>query len=104
MAQAILARRDGDTFQARQFWRKACLLLDPEGSVIRVGFENGPKGFDDIWVEYASGRGFQDQHGVPLRASISSASGMSLPTAMDLPRSPTLNLSMQMPRRSCSER
>ncbi len=66
MAQAISARRDGDTFQARQFWRKACLLLDAESPLVRVGFENGPKGFDDIWVEYEPGRGLQDQDGLPL--------------------------------------
>jgi len=66
VTQAISARRDGDTFQARQFWRKACLLLDPESPVLRVGFENGPKGFDDIWVEYEPSRGLQDQSGLPL--------------------------------------
>lgn len=66
MAEANLARRDGDTFQARQFWRKACLLLDSESPVLRVGFENGPKGFDDIWVEYDPPRALQDQNGLPL--------------------------------------
>ncbi|MFZ5682750.1 MAG: SAVED domain-containing protein [Pseudomonadota bacterium] len=66
MAQAILARRDGDTFQSRQFWRKACCLLDPESPVVRVGFEGGPKGFDDIWVDYEPARGIQDQNGSPL--------------------------------------
>src|SRR5436305_13196898 len=66
MAEAILARLDGDIFQARFFWRKACHLLDPESPVIRVGFESGPKGFDDIWVEYESGRGLRDQAGLPL--------------------------------------
>ncbi len=66
MAQAILARRDGDTFQSRQFWRKACGLLDPESPIVRVGFEDGPKGFDDIWVDYEADRGIQDQNGSPL--------------------------------------
>jgi hypothetical protein len=66
MAQAVTARRDGDTFQARQFWRKACHLLDPESPVTYVGFESGPKGFDDIWVGYEPGRGLQDQNGLPL--------------------------------------
>jgi SMODS-associated and fused to various effectors sensor domain len=66
MADAVTARRDGDTFQARQFWRKACLLLDSESPLVRVGFESGPKGFDDIWVEYAPSRGLQDQEGLPL--------------------------------------
>ena len=52
MAQAVAVRRDGDAFQARIFWRKAACLLDPESPVIRIGFEIGPKSFDDIWVEY----------------------------------------------------
>lgn len=52
MTQAVVTRRDGDTFQARMFWLHAAHLLDPEGKVTRVGFEAGPRGFDDIWVEY----------------------------------------------------
>lgn len=52
MTQAVPARRDGDTFQSRVFWTKAARLLDPQGNVLRVGFENGPKGFDDVWVDY----------------------------------------------------
>jgi hypothetical protein len=67
MAQAIVARRDGDTFQARLFWGRAARLLDPRGAVARVGFECGPAGFDDIWVEYEPGRGPLDQHGEPLK-------------------------------------
>lgn len=55
-------RRDGDNFQARIFWRKAVCLLDPNSPVIRVGFESGPKGFDDVWVEYDRKRSFE---GVP---------------------------------------
>jgi hypothetical protein len=52
MTQAVAARRDGDTFQARVFWLKAARLLDPTSPILRVGFENGPKGFDDVWVDY----------------------------------------------------
>lgn len=52
MTLAVPARRDGDTFQARVFWTKAARLLDPHSNVVRVGFENGPKGFDDVWVDY----------------------------------------------------
>jgi hypothetical protein len=66
MAKAVLARMDGDIFQARFFWRKACRLLDSESPVLRVGFESGPKGYDDIWVEYEQKRGVQDQYGMPL--------------------------------------
>lgn len=66
MAQAVAARREGDTFQARMFWRKAVCLLDPVSPITKVGFEIGPKGFDDIWVEYEPGRSPHDQEGRPL--------------------------------------
>jgi hypothetical protein len=66
VAQAIVARRDGDAFQARLFWGRAARLLDPHGHVRRVGFESGPGGFDDIWVEYESGHGPLDPEGVAL--------------------------------------
>src|SRR5262249_27271489 len=59
-------RRDGDTFQARLFWLKAAHLLDPESPIVRVGFESGPKGYDDIWAEYDQRRGLNDQEGRPL--------------------------------------
>ena len=65
MTQAVNARRDGDTFQARMFWLKAVHLLDPAGCIVRVGFESGPGGYDDIWVEYDPP--ILDQHGNPLR-------------------------------------
>lgn len=66
MAQANTARMDGDTFQARHFWRKACRLLNSTGPLVRIGFESGPKGYDDIWTEYAPTRGLIDQFGKPL--------------------------------------
>jgi hypothetical protein len=67
MTQAVTVRRDGDTFQARLFWLHAARLLDPESPVTRVGFEIGPKSFDDIWVEYDPTRSALDQYGDPLR-------------------------------------
>jgi hypothetical protein len=67
MAQAVTVRRDGDTFQARLFWWHAARLLDPDSPVKRVGFETGPKSFDDIWVEYDPARSLVDQYGDPLR-------------------------------------
>jgi hypothetical protein len=66
MTQAIAARRDGDAFQARLFWLKAAHLLDDNSSVLRVGFECGPKGFDDVWVEYDPLKMPKDLHGNPL--------------------------------------
>lgn len=67
MTQAISVRREGDIFQARMFWKKAACLLDPDCPIIKVGFEHGPKSFDDLWVEYDPARCLQDQHGHPLR-------------------------------------
>jgi len=67
MTLAIASLRDGHAFQARLFWRKALGLLVPDPAIVKVAFERGPKGFDDIWVEYASGRGYNDQRGAPLR-------------------------------------
>ena len=67
MTQAVTARRDGDTFQARLFWLHAARLLDPESPIVRVGFEMGPKSFDDIWIEYDPARSAIDHYGDPLR-------------------------------------
>ncbi len=67
MTQAVTVRRDGDTYQARQFWLRAARLLDSGSAIVRVGFENGPKSFDDIWTEYASGREPKDSSGEPLK-------------------------------------
>lgn len=66
MANAVTSRRDGDDFQARMFWMHAVKLLDGDSPVLSVGFEVGPSGFDDIWVEYSPGRGPQDVSGRPL--------------------------------------
>ncbi len=66
MTQAVAVRRDGDSFQARVFWRKAACLLDPKSPVMQVGFESGPKGFDDVWVAYAPDRAPNDHEGMPV--------------------------------------
>lgn len=67
MTQAVTVRRDGDTFQARLFWWYAARLLDHQSPIVRVGFENGPKSFDDIWVEYDPSRSALDHYGEPVR-------------------------------------
>lgn len=67
MTQAVTVRRDGDTFQARLFWRQAARLLDPASPVVKVGFESGPKSFDDIWIEYDPAKSGHDQYGEPLQ-------------------------------------
>ncbi len=66
MTQAVVARKHGDDFQARLFWLHAALLLDPRGPVVRVGYEIGPKAFDDVLVEYDLARAPQDHHGQPV--------------------------------------
>lgn len=63
MAKAIVSRQDGDRFQARLFWSKAAQLLDPSSNIARVGFETGPKAYDDVFVDYEPGRGPKDQFG-----------------------------------------
>jgi len=66
MTQANTARREGDDFQARQFWLRAGRLLDTESPILRVGFESGPRSYDDIWVEYERGRGPRTLNGGSL--------------------------------------
>ena len=67
MTNAVVSIHDGFAFQSRYFWLKATALLDPGKAVVRVGFESGPKSFDDVWVEYAPGRGPLDPRGTPVR-------------------------------------
>lgn len=52
MADSIVARQQGDDFQARLFWLHATLLLDEASPVRRVLFETGPRAFDDVVVDY----------------------------------------------------
>lgn len=66
MTQAVVARQQGDNFQARLFWLYAALLLDPASGVVRVAYEAGPKAFDDVLVEYDPRRGPQDHTGARL--------------------------------------
>lgn len=66
MTRANTARRRGDDFQARLFWLRAAMLLDPHSGVVKVGYEIGPKSFDDIWVEYDPSRAPLDHEGHPI--------------------------------------
>jgi hypothetical protein len=59
MAEAVIARQQGDDFQARIFWLAAAELLRDDSPVRRVLFETGPKAFDDVVVDY-------DRNGAPL--------------------------------------
>lgn len=66
MARANVARRQGDDFQARLFWLKAACLLDPKCPVVKVTYEAGPRGFDDIVVEYDPRKAPVDHEGQPI--------------------------------------
>ena len=66
MTRAIVARRQGDDFQARIFWLNAAALLDPASPIVRVAYERGPKAFDDILIEYDPERAPRDHEGLPI--------------------------------------
>ncbi len=55
MANAIVARNQGDEYQARFFWLSACRLFQSHTKVVRVGYEiDRIKSFDDVVVDYAT--------------------------------------------------
>ena len=66
MAKANVARRQGDDFQARLFWLKAASLLDPDSPIVHVAYETGPKGFDDIFIEFDPQKAPRDHEGKPI--------------------------------------
>lgn len=66
MADAVIARQQGDDFQARLFWLHAAQLMDDSSSVVRVAFESGPKAFDDVVIDHAAERAPQDHYGKPM--------------------------------------
>jgi len=67
MAKQIVARQQGDDYQARWFWLRACELLDDFTEVERVVHEDAElKSFDDVAVYYRSGH--MDERGMPLDA------------------------------------
>lgn len=66
MAKSNVARRQGDDFQARLFWLKAASLLDPHSPIISVSYETGPKGFDDIRIEFDPRKAPCDHEGRPI--------------------------------------
>lgn len=66
MADQVLARQQGDDFQARIFWLEAANLLRDESAVRMVMYETGPKAFDDVVVEYAREGAPQDHFGNPI--------------------------------------
>lgn len=66
MADQVVARQQGDDFQARIFWLEAANLLRDESPVRMVMYETGPKAFDDVVVDYAREGAPQDHFGKPI--------------------------------------
>jgi len=66
MADQVVARQQGDDFQARIFWLEAANLLRDESPVRAVMYECGPKAFDDVVVDYAREGAPQDHLGKPI--------------------------------------
>lgn len=52
MTRTNTARHAGDTYQARMFWINAANLLKATDPIVEVAWENGPKGLDDIRIDY----------------------------------------------------
>ena len=53
MASSVIARIEGDDYQARYFWLQICRLFQPHTKVIEVGYEFAEaKSFDDVVVSY----------------------------------------------------
>ncbi|HEO71708.1 MAG TPA: hypothetical protein ENN80_10645, partial [Candidatus Hydrogenedentes bacterium] len=67
MAKAVAARMQGDDYQARWFWLKACDLLEAHTKVEKVVYEDhNVKSLDDVVVYYRDGA--QDSLGNQLCA------------------------------------
>jgi hypothetical protein len=54
MGSAVIARMQGDDYQARFFWLQACRLFQPYSKVCHVAYELAQiKSFDDVVVRYS---------------------------------------------------
>jgi len=54
MSDAVIARQQGDDYQARFFWYKACKLYLRDTNAVRVAWEkNESPGFDDVSIYYS---------------------------------------------------
>lgn len=63
MADLVVARQQGDDFQARLFWMNAVHLLAENSPILKVQYETGPKAFDDVVVVYSTEGARQDHRG-----------------------------------------
>jgi hypothetical protein len=67
MTKAVIAREQGDAYQARHFWLQACRLFEEHSHAEQVCFElDALRSIDDIGVFYRSG--MQDDWLKPLSA------------------------------------
>lgn len=67
MSKAVAPRINGDDYQARWFWLKACDLLEPHTHTTMVVIEDKThKGLDDVVVYYKDGK--RDVYGNPVHA------------------------------------
>ena len=65
--KSVLARQQGDLYQYRAFWLKACRLFSARSAVKKVGYEiEEVKYFDDVSLEYFSP--VLDAHGAEIQA------------------------------------
>lgn len=69
MAKAVIARIQGDDYQARFFWLQGCRLFDDHSKVVRVTYEaEDVAGFDDVGVHYQPA--ILDEYGDPVSADL----------------------------------
>lgn len=53
MSNAVIARQQGDDYQAKFFWYKACNLYRQNSTAVKVAWEfNDSPGFDDVSIYY----------------------------------------------------
>lgn len=72
MVTAVVARQQGDDYQARIFWLEACRLFSRYSKVARVAYElNRIKAFDDVVVTYSAP--LPDERGGVVTADYSQA-------------------------------
>ncbi len=65
--KAVTARQQGDAYQARAFWLKACRLFQPHTKVAQVGYDiDDIRHFDDVVVIYS--KPVLDAHGEAISA------------------------------------
>ncbi|MGF7230305.1 SAVED domain-containing protein [Arachidicoccus sp.] len=53
MSNSVIARQQGDDYQAKYFWYKACKLYQQNSTAVKIAWEkNDSPGFDDVSIFY----------------------------------------------------